>query len=629
MNAARHNSKLNTQKFYLIALMLVLTGLHSTQVIVAAEATRPVAITVIPTTVQTPATVIDHIIHIDTKTPLAREDVDAVRVAVVPGKAYIPATTPQSQEVIPGQFRQPLRPGHQRPIAPQPGSTDFRLGTPRQPSDLHKKISARATDTKMQTFVRSTSMQQLSTLFQETSQMIDARHVSPPAYEVRTRTAIEHLIQALENENFQRANGVSPSVQSVRQVQSELQRMLTAQPARTVNEAVGLMQWSAELVSRQLGIRREAVALEFLNSTIDSLDQYSAFMPEATAYAPGADVEIRRTAGLEENIVGIGVELEAHPMGAELVGIIENSPAAQLGLQERDVIVAVNRQSVRGLTLNDVASRLGGPIGQAIELDIERDGRRYRGTVTRQRIYVSSVTGVKMIEPSQKVAYIRLKQFSESSRKDLETAMLSLHNQGMQALILDLRGNPGGLLDQAIEVSNLFLPCGTIVSTQGRTSSDNTRESATYQKTWNVPLVVLVDDNSASASEIFAAAIQENGRGIVVGRQSYGKGTVQTHFPLRTVSGTLKLTTAKFYSPSGREMAGAGVTPDVTVNMQTAGYRTADDADIATAMQTIEQGYPKQLAQRAAQCQPPNAQVNPLPRTPDWQTQLQSIFRGN
>ena len=134
--------------------------------------------------------------------------------------------------------------------------------------------------------------------------------------------------------------------------------------------------------------------------------------------------------------------------------------------------------------------------------------------------------------------------------------MWSLHRQGMRSLVLDLRGNPGGLLDESIDICNLFLPSGRIVATRGRNASDNMDESATWSRTWSTPLVVLVDGDSASASEIFAAAVQENGRGVIVGRKTYGKGTVQTHFPLRTVSGELKLTTAKFYSPRGREMAG-------------------------------------------------------------------------
>ena len=165
----------------------------------------------------------------------------------------------------------------------------------------------------------------------------------------------------------------------------------------------------------------------------------------------------------------------------------------------------------------------------------------------------------------------------------------------MTSLIMDLRGNPGGLLTTAIALSDRFLPAGTIVSTKGRTRDDNSKEIAHYAKTWKVPLVVLIDHNSASASEIFAAAIQENGRGLIVGEKSYGKGTVQTLFPLQTFPAALRLTTAKFYSPQGREMAGAGVTPDVKVANDLAETQQ-DDAVLSEALRQIVDPRIKNMA---------------------------------
>jgi carboxyl-terminal processing protease len=146
-------------------------------------------------------------------------------------------------------------------------------------------------------------------------------------------------------------------------------------------------------------------------------------------------------------------------------------------------------------------------------------------------------------------------------------------------------------------VSNRFVPSGKIVSTRGRYQSDNTEESATHDQTWKMPLVVLVDGDSASASEIFAAAIQENRRGVIVGRKTYGKGTVQTHFPLQSVSGTFWLTTAKFYSPTGREMAGAGVTPDIPVNMTERELEEVGpvDKDLRAGIDTIMSRRPGEL----------------------------------
>lgn len=469
-------------------------------------------------------------------------------------------------------------------------------------ADSQPRITSRYSDSSMVNFLSRGNMRQLTELYHEASRMIDARHVSPASYEDRSRAAINSLVAALDNTAFMRASNAQPNPQTVRTVQNELTQLARSQPARSANEAVGLMEWAAELVHRRLGIRKEAVALEFLNGTIDSLDRYSAFMPSMAGGASGANVEPVRTATLSENIVGIGVELKQHDNGALIVGVIDNSPAAELGLKEGDIIIAIGQQSMEGRNLNEIADRIGGRAGTSITLDIDRNGQKYRGTAVRRQFYVGSVNGTKMIDSQNNVGYVRLRQFSESSARDLEQALWSLHRQGMQALILDLRGNPGGLLDQAIMVTDMFVPRGTIVSTKGRTSSDNSNESARHEKTWSVPLVVLVDENSASASEILAAAVQENGRGVVVGRKSYGKGTVQTHFPLRTVSGNLKLTTANFYSPTGRQMAETGVTPNVEVNAQTTGYRGTDnDADVQAAMEVIRQGTPSRMVQLLAE----------------------------
>lgn len=476
------------------------------------------------------------------------------------------------------------------------------------PEEDQLKITARYQDPKMLRYLQSASAQQINQLFSEASNLIDTRHVNPLSYEERTQGAILGLIRAVENPAFLQVNRINANSQSIRDLQSELSQLARSQPARSMSESLGVMQWAQELANRRLGLRREAVALEFFNSTIDSLDKYSAFMPGDSPFATGAVEPQFQTAALEENIVGIGVELKAHEQGALVVDVVENGPAAQMQLQSGDIIIAVNTKSIAGQGLGQIADQIGGQAGSTVTLDVERNGRKYRGTTRRAKVYVSSVSGSKMIDTSAKVGYLRLKQFSESSAEDLEKAMWNLHNQGMKTLVLDLRGNPGGLLDESIQVADLFLTNGTIVATKGRTNSDNTSEMAKFEKTWSIPLVVLVDENSASASEILAAAIQEHRRGVVVGRNSYGKGTVQTHFPLKATNGLLKLTTAKFYSPAGREMAGVGVAPDVSVNATTVGYRgTSDDADVRTALQVVAQGLPAQLAAQANTNQAPQA----------------------
>lgn len=462
----------------------------------------------------------------------------------------------------------------------------------REPT-IDEELTYRYTDSRMVRFLQSTSMSQLTSLYMEASQLIDQRHVNPISYEQRTQRALASLSRALENQAFLQAVRANGNPANVRQAQAELNGLASRQPARSAQEAVSVMQYAASILNRSMGIPMEATALEFINGTIDSLDKYSAYVPAQTAMGPSA--------GLEEHIVGIGVELKAHDEGLQIVGIVEGGPAAAAKLQRGDIIVAIDNRPLKGMSLNQGADLITGPAGSNVHLTVIRDGRTGTVTLQRRNVYVSSVTGVQMIDPQQKVGYIRLKQFSESSSQDLDKALWKLFQEGMQTLVFDLRGNPGGLLTAAIEISDKFIANGTIVSTKGRNAEDNSTELATFDRTWRIPLVVLIDEDSASASEIFAAAIQENQRGVIVGRRSYGKGTVQTHFPLRSVRGDLKLTTAKFYSPTGREMAGAGVIPDVRVPAANAGLDFAPDrdGDIIAAIRLAADGRPADLASQA------------------------------
>ncbi|HEX6986788.1 MAG TPA: S41 family peptidase, partial [Planctomycetaceae bacterium] len=288
--------------------------------------------------------------------------------------------------------------------------------------------------------------------------------------------------------------------------------------------------------------------------------------------------------------------------GVVVVKALRGSPAERAGLQRGDVVTSVNGQSLGGRTMDFAVDQIAGPMGSPVLVSIVRDGRPMPLSMRRERVRVYSVSEVTMIDPERKIGYVKLDKFAEATSKEMDDALWSLYRQGMQSLVLDLRGNPGGLLTTAVELSDKFLPGGTIVSTRGRTAEDNTLEQATRPKTWKTPLVVIVDENSASASEIFAAAIQENGRGLVVGRKSYGKGSVQTHFPLRTVSGNLKITTAKFFSPKGRVMAGAGVTPDIAVpklaDDQTV-VPLAADADVREALRAAAGQEVRELAAAA------------------------------
>ncbi len=501
--------------------------------------------------------------------------------------APMPNAAPFGAPSLGGQIGQPWSVPQSSPFAPPAPSQNEK--TPQE------KIAGRALDARMVGFLQTASYNQIANLYTEVSRMIDTRHVNPPSYEQRTSAALNALAFAVATPEFLQANRVNPNPQAVAGLQQEFARMAQSQPARSSGEALGLMQWAAEMSNQRIGVRREAIALEFLNGTLDSLDRYSAFVPGRSQMGPSAS--------LQERIVGIGVELKTHESGVLVVGVIDNGPAAAAGLRKGDIIVGINGRNLRGLGLSQAADLISGPQGTNVNVQVQRQGQVFQAAIPRRQVYISSVVDTKFLDSARTVGYVRIKQFSDSTAEDLTKEMTKLHNGGMQSVVLDLRGNPGGLLTECIDVTNLFLPSGTIVMTKGRTSGDNSSVQAKRPNTWSMPLVVLVDDHSASASEIFAAAIQENGRGMVVGRRSYGKGTVQTHFPLQTVSGELKLTTAKFYSPSGREMSGQGVVPDVVVPKAPGAIETDEmrDADLLAALRVVQSGRPAQLAQEAGQ----------------------------
>ncbi len=483
---------------------------------------------------------------------------------------------------------------------------------------IQLKLTARYGDPVVQRFVQAVSPQQAMNLFQEASNLIDSRHREPVSYQVRLQRGANNLMEGLRNQSFTSTNRLQPSSNQIQSFQASMNQYINGRAISDRNTASQVVWQVASMAQQQVGIPSTTTILEFVYGSTESLDKYSTFLPEDPRSASLPDEFLnRKTAatGLEDNIVGIGIEVKPHADGIEIVRPLRGGPAQQAGIQKGDIVVAINGRRLAGQNMNYAVDMIGGPLGSSLSMTVVRNGQQLSPiTVTRQNVRVYSVSEVEMKE--NKTGYIKLDKFAQSSSQEVDEALWQLHRQGMQSLIFDLRGNPGGLLTTAIEISDKFLPSGTIVSTRGRTQQDQMQESAKYAQTWKVPLVVLVDEDSASASEIFAAAIQDNKRGLIVGRQSYGKGTVQTHFPLQSVAGNLKLTTAKFYAPSGREMAGAGVTPDITV--QKSSYRDGNmasnfDRDLQAALEVASGRDVQELASakdRQQQTQPVNYQIN-------------------
>jgi carboxyl-terminal processing protease len=296
-----------------------------------------------------------------------------------------------------------------------------------------------------------------------------------------------------------------------------------------------------------------------IKGTLRGLDPHSSFL----------DPESYREMQVETSgsFGGLGIEITLKDDILTVVAPIDGTPAYRAGLHTGDRIVKIDGLSTKDMQLADAVKRMRGKPGSKVTISIVREGwaEPKDFDIVREQIRVQSV---RMMEMGDGVEYIKLRQFQEQSPHDLEAALEKLSKNGMKALILDLRNNPGGLLTAAVEVSEKFIDDGKlVVYTEGRVRNQNMRFSAHAKRGYaQMPMVVLVNQGSASASEIVAGALQDWGRATIVGTQTFGKGSVQTIIPLSDGSG-LRLTTAKYFTPKGRSIHGKGITPDVVVEV--------------------------------------------------------------
>jgi carboxyl-terminal processing protease len=297
-----------------------------------------------------------------------------------------------------------------------------------------------------------------------------------------------------------------------------------------------------------------------IRGMLRSLDPHSAFL----------DPESYREMQVETSgsFGGLGIEITIRDDQLTVVAPIEGTPAHRAGVQPGDKIVKIEGLVTKDMSLVDAVKKMRGPKGTKVTITILREGSKELQdvTVTREIIQVQSIKSQE-IEPG--LGYVRIRQFQERTARDLEAGLEKLEKSGRFAgLVLDLRNNPGGLLSSAVEVSEKFLGDGKlVVYTEGRVRNQNMRFVAHARHAiTEVPLVVLVNQGSASASEIVAGAIQDHGRGVVLGTQTFGKGSVQTIIQLADGSG-LRLTTAKYFTPKGRSIHGKGIAPDIVIEL--------------------------------------------------------------
>ncbi len=284
----------------------------------------------------------------------------------------------------------------------------------------------------------------------------------------------------------------------------------------------------------------------------------------------------------EGSFGGIGVVMQYNKdnQSVNVVTVMKDTPGEQAGIKQGDEIVAIDDTPTKDFSFDQIASHIRGPVGTDVTLTLKNaDGQR-SVKLTRATIKTSTVTHQML---NNNIGYLRIGMFSENTGKEFSAAYTDLQNQGMKGLIIDLRSNPGGLLTSCVEIAKQVVPKGTIVSTVDRSGNKETYSSELEQSAY--PIVVLIDGNSASASEILAGALQDTKAATLVGTKSYGKGSVQQIIPLG--EGTaIKLTIAKYYTPSGRSIDGTGIEPDVPVELDTSGNV---DNQLNTAIDVMKQ----------------------------------------
>ena len=298
-----------------------------------------------------------------------------------------------------------------------------------------------------------------------------------------------------------------------------------------------------------------------INGMLAGLDPHSSYM-EPKAFRD-MQVQTRGEFG------GLGIEVTMEDGLIKVVAPIDDTPAAKAGIMANDIITHLDDEAVQGLTLNQAVEKMRGPVNTKIRLKIMRKGQDKPTEVSITRDVIR-VRAVRFRNEGDDVGYIRITQFNEQTTENLKKALSDITTQipadKLKGFVVDLRNNPGGLLDQAISVSDAFLEKGEIVSTRGRNAEETQRFNARAgDLAKGKPIIVMVNGGSASASEIVAGALQDHKRATVIGTRSFGKGSVQTIIPLGSGNGALRLTTARYYTPSGKSIQAKGIVPDIEV----------------------------------------------------------------
>jgi carboxyl-terminal processing protease len=485
---------------------------------------------------------------------------------------------------------------YERALKRWPEDDDLKYG--RRRARVHFRIERRYSDISFRSKLLTMTERQALGLFDDLSNRIRNNFVEPLSYLSIVAHGTESLYIALANTKFLENNLQAASNREDRDARrvgvKALRRILREQywnkTIRNASDARAVVAQVCQHARRELSMSPAPIVMEYIFGSCNALDDYSGFLT--------SDRLSDLYSNIDGEFVGLGVEMKAvSRKGMLLVNVLPDSPASSGGLRPGDHIVEIAGTDVRNHSIDEAANMLRGPVASRVRLRINREStdREWDTVLIRRSVQVKSIPKAEIVDREFGIGYIKLTGFQKSTAMELDEALTKLRGRGMKALILDLRGNPGGLLTAAVEVLDRFMDAGVLVSTKGRTTDQNWTYRARRSGTHNVSLALLTDGDSASASEIVAGAIRDHRRGKIIGRQTFGKWSVQSIFNVGNGTG-LRLTTAKFYSPNGDSLGKIGIKPDYVVELprrsstakfQGTAFGKSEDRDIEKALTVL------------------------------------------
>lgn len=444
----------------------------------------------------------------------------------------------------------------------------------------------RYSDATFREELKSLSREQALQLFDDVLYNAQAYYVEQISTSSLLAHGTESLWLALENQRFLDENLFGAAKPKLQILQRKIYDRYWNHQVTYPGQHRQMISEVCDLCFAEVGLESGPIVMEYVFGLCNCLDDYSNVL------TPGKRNDLY--GNIKGEFVGIGIVMEAEVgQGMKLLQVLPESPASEQGLRAGDFIVNVDGTDVRTMSTEEAANLLTGTAGSRVQLEVNRSSRDlFQATCTRREVRMKSIPVAKMIDSSRGVAYIQMTGFQQDTVAELDSVLRMLQQQGMKSLIWDLRGNPGGLLTAAVEVLDRFVADGVIVETRGRVPDQNVIYRAHRPGTLDTALVLLIDENSASASEIVAGAIRDHKRGTIVGRTSYGKWSVQSIYDLR-MGTAVRMTTAKFYSPNGTTWSKIGLQPDILVQdgpeqLQVGDVDLQNDPDLREALRQLQ-----------------------------------------